>query len=103
TPVARHRDTDPAELQSLPYRSSGLERQLGDEPNRLDLAAHAERGHARRLPLGEALADALARSAERHLVDESVRHRGLRLGLAAGQVVILDLRRRFLVAVAADH
>src|SRR5262249_33867586 len=77
------------------------ERHLRHQPDRLELAAHAERRHAGGLPLRQAFADALARPTERHLVDQRVGHRGFRFGLAAGQVEVLDLRGGFFVAVAA--
>src|SRR5438105_13889423 len=51
-------------------------------------------------PLGEPLADPLARPAERDLVNEGVGHRGLRLGLPARQIEVLDRLRGRLVAVA---
>src|SRR5215470_4025999 len=90
------------------YRSSGAsitpgsEHQLGHQPDGIELAAHAERRDARGRPFRQPLADALARPAERHLVHERVGHRGFGLGLTAGEVELLDLRRGVLVAVAAD-
>src|SRR5499427_10496837 len=92
----------PHDIAVLVERSldhAGSERQFCHHPDGVELAAHAERRDAGRLPLRQPLADALARAAQGDLVDQGVRHRGLRLRLAAVQVELLDLRRRFLVAV----
>src|SRR5499427_11152556 len=81
-----------------------LECELGHEAERLDLADTADqRGHARRLPDLEPLADPLLGAAQRDLVHEGVGHRGRRLVLFPGEIEILDAPGRGLVAVAANE
>src|SRR4051794_3292165 len=80
---------------------------LGDEPQLLDalvLAARdrrdAERADAGVPVDGKPLADVVGRPAQRHGVDELVRHRGGRLVALAVEVEVLDLLRRRLEAIA---
>src|SRR5438046_3089382 len=77
-----------------------LAKKTSSRPHAARVPGDQQRRHARSLPLGELLADALLRPAERHLVHQRVRHRRLRLRLPARQVVVLDGLRRVLVAVA---
>src|SRR5213594_969690 len=84
------------------FDHTGSESNFCHQPDGVELAADAERRHAGGFPLRQALADALARAAQRDIVDERVRHRGFRFGLAAGYIQILDLARGLLVAVATD-
>src|SRR5712692_7099290 len=81
-----------------------LQGQLGHGAEGLDLAHAADQGrHAGGLPHREALADPLPRAAERHFVDEGVRHRRGRLLLLAGEIEILDGLGGALVPVAAHE
>src|SRR2546421_12398261 len=93
--------TLPLSLIVRPPQRPSLRRQLGHRPRRELVARDQQRRDPRPRPLGEPLPDPRARPAERDLVHERVRHRGLGLLLAPGQVQILDRPGRRLIAVAA--
>src|SRR5262249_1335001 len=78
-------------------RSRALQNELGHQANGIDGPRHLESRDAGGLPLGEALADALGRPTQCHLVDEGVRDGRLRLSLATGEIEVLDRPRRLLV------
>src|SRR5262249_56090909 len=85
----------------MPQLASRRERQLRHRADGGQVAAEHQRRDPRALPLGQSLTDALARTAQRHFVDERVGHGGFRLRLLTGQVEILDPPGGVLVALAA--
>src|SRR5215475_9285248 len=92
--------------QSPAKQSSGSEDCLGDHPQRFRVGIAAEQ-HAidmplfpRILPSLQPVANAISRTNERNLINQSIGHSGYRLRLAAGEESILDPNCRRLVPQA---
>src|SRR5215475_680855 len=89
--------------QSPAKQSSGSEDCLGDHPQRFRVGIAAEQ-HAidvplfpRILPSLQPVANAISRTDERNLIDQSIGHSGYRLRLAADEESVLDPNCRRLV------
>src|SRR5215813_11687441 len=89
--------------QSPAKQSSGSEDCLGDHPQRFGVGIAAEQ-HAIDVPLFpgilpslQPVANAISRTDERNLIDQSIGHSGYRLRLSSGEESILDPNCRRLV------